>query len=74
MNSFIINKAPDFNSAVKSVVRQSFPFASPSSTALSIAEGMYRGASGMATSRIEGSKRERFTWGISRIGGSFLIG
>ena len=70
----IINKPPDFDAMVKTIVRQAFPSVSPSATALNITEGAYRSISAMATSRIEGSKRERFTWGSSRVGGSYILG
>lgn len=74
MNRFIINKPNDFEAAVKTIVRQSFPFASPSTTILDATEAPYRFTSGTETSRIAGSKREKFTWGSSLIGGSFLVG
>ena len=74
MNRFIINRPPDFDAAVTTLVRQTFPAATPTSSAMEILDGNFRISGGTITSRIEGSRRERFTWGFSRIGGSFLIG
>jgi hypothetical protein len=74
MNSFIVNKSADFASAVKTIVRQSFPAANPSPAVMNVTEKGMRGVSGAFTSRIAGSRRERFTWGNSRIGGSYLVG
>ena len=74
MGRFTINRPPDFKAAVQNIVRQTFPAAVPSPTVQEITEKQYYGISGTVTTRIEGSKRERFTWGSSRIGGSYLLG
>jgi hypothetical protein len=70
----MVNATLDLNATIQSVVRQSFPFATPSTTVLNLTEKETRATEGSRSSRIEGSKRERFTWGSSKIGGSFVLG
>jgi len=74
MSKFFINKPVGFESTIKTIVKQTFPFAAPSELALAATDSEMRGFSSVITGKVAGSKRERFVWGISRMGSSRIIG
>ena len=74
MTQFFINKPVGLESAIKTVVKQTFPFAAPSELMLAATEKEFRGGVEEISVQIPGSKRERFVWGSSRMGSSRLVG
>ena len=73
MNAFF-NRGNDLASQVKAIVKQSFPAVSPSTLTLAITEPSVRGGGHEVTTKRAGSNKERFVWGISRMGSSSLVG
>jgi len=73
MIPFFSNR-PTLESSIKRVVNQSFPFATPSEFAMEAVDKGLRGGGVEYTTKVSGSKRERFVWGSSRMGCSRLIG
>lgn len=74
MQQFFINRPSGFESMVQTIVKQSFPFATPSELALKATEPEMRDAPDFDSTQISGSNRERFVWGISRLGSSRIVG
>lgn len=74
MPRFVVNKSGDFEASVRAIVKQSFPGAQPSTLALGILDKETRGGGIECTTQAQGSSRERFVWGISRMGCSRLVG
>jgi len=71
MDNFLLTSSGRLSDAIRTVVKQSFPSVGMSNI---VTKEVLLQSSGIITSRIPGSKRERFSWGSSRIGGSYLIG
>ena len=74
MSKFFVNRPSDFDSMVKTIVSQSFPGATPSTLVLAATENEMRSGFVELTTTRPGTKRERFVWGISRMGSSRLVG
>jgi hypothetical protein len=74
MTQFFINRPSGFESSIQTIVKQSFPFASPSELALKATEPEMRSGAVMITTAVSGSNRERFVWGVSRLGCSRIVG
>ena len=74
MSKFFINRPIGFESTIKTIVKQTFPSVSPSEIALSITEKGMLSSSAIMTTKVSGSRRERFVWGSSRLGSSRLVG
>jgi len=74
MSRFVINKPGDMEAAVKAIVKQSFPAAQSSTLATEILDKETRSGGIEFTTQAQGSNRERFVWGISRMGCSRLVG
>lgn len=74
MSRFIINKPRDFESSVRQIVKQTFPFASPTPMAMDALEKSFRDGGGEFSTIVPGSKKERFVWGVSRMGCSRIVG
>ena len=74
MTNFIINRPANFASSVQDIVRQNFPGATWSADAMKVIEPNMRAGTVIYDTMVTGSKRERFVWGTSRMGGSRLIG
>lgn len=73
MAQLLVNKVSLENS-VKRIVKQSFPFATPSELVLEVVDKGLRGGETEYTVKIPGSKKERFVWGSSRLGSSRIVG
>jgi hypothetical protein len=74
MSKFVINRPQGFEAAVRTIVKQSFPFAAGSTLALQMTERELRGETAMVSTRVPGSGKERFVWGVSRMGSSRVAG
>jgi hypothetical protein len=74
MNQFVINRPIGFENSIKTIVKQSFPFATPNELALEATEKGFRGGALQYSTQVPGSKRERFVWGMSRMGSSRIVG
>ena len=74
MSQFVINRPAGFESAVRAIVKQTFPAAQSSELAMKVTEHELRGAGTEISTTVAGSKRERFVWGISRMGCSRVAG
>ncbi len=74
MSKFVINRPQGFEAAVKAIVKQSFPFATGSTLAMQATERELRGVTAETGTNVPGSNKERFVWGVSRMGGSRVVG
>ena len=69
-----LNRPIGLESTIRTVVKQTFPFASPSELTLNLLDSGFRGGGDEFTVKVSGSRRERFVWGSSRMGSSRLVG
>lgn len=72
--AIFFNKQSDFDSAIKASIKQTLPSAIPNELTLNITEQALHTGEIHYTVKIPGSKREKFIWGISRMGCSRLVG